>query len=80
MAVQKAQSEQSKRLRLNGSEIKNDRLRESKWTVPKTQCRRSERLKVYGPEMKKVDSLLGQNLSAFGHKSRRSVKLGQSCI
>ena len=29
---------------------------------------------------KKVDSLLGQNLTAFGYKSRRSVKLGQSCI
>ena len=39
--VQKVKSGQSKRLKVDGSEIKNERSKEPQWTVKKTQCRRS---------------------------------------
>ena len=39
--VQKVKSGQSKRLKVDGSEIKNERSKEPQWTVKTTQCRRS---------------------------------------
>ena len=50
------------------------------WRFLKYESGRPNRLRVDGPEMKKVDSLLDQNLTAFGNRSRRSVNLGLGCI
>ena len=65
---------------MEGSEIKNEQPKGPEWTIQKTQCRRSYKMKVYGPEIKKEYSLLNGNLTAFRDKNRRSVKFGIAFI